>query len=122
MNYAKTFTWLLVNVFCLSFWVSTYSVVSAEYSRGLQMPPAKYDRKPSRKPIVVYAKLRQTNRICRNNSTAAIGRGRSFYGCAMRIVGGRDKGRYLVYVATDAPVPAKVILRHEYGHVNGWRH
>lgn len=120
LHLAKLTVWLAILVFCFFFWFGFYALLASEYR--LEMPPDRYNYVPQTEPIIVFANLAQTDVQCRNESMAAMSPGQVCYGCAMRIVGGEHKGRHLIYVATDAPVPWNIILRHEYGHVNGWRH
>jgi hypothetical protein len=79
---------------------------------ALLMPPAVYDRKPALTPIIKIVK--KVSAICHSEATEGL----LIVGCMI----GRTvpEGRCFIEVLDKAPVPRSDILRHEYGHCNGW--
>ena len=94
---------------------------------GIQIPPARYDRLPSKVKAVDgphYVKARQVARECRGSGEP------SAVGCTTSILLGKTIIAYRVLIANQPPpgtdarcTPAKwraSILRHERAHMAGW--
>lgn len=98
MSQAKT--WLIATI------VSFSLTAPANAVSGL--PPARFDYVPRVKPIIMRLPANEIGTYCRPRAV----------GCATNVLAGPHKGRCLVYIAIG---PSEdLILRHEYGHCNGW--
>lgn len=82
--------------------------LSALVIGGFLLPPARYDHLPREEFKLVRIGGRLFDAGCRNYETNK----REVLGC--------DFGR-VVFIRTDlTPVVYQLVLRHEFGHLNGW--
>lgn len=73
---------------------------------GLLMPPPKYDHVPSPRPPIIEFAPELINAAC---------------GVRYEIAGCFIRGK--VFLRDDMTDKARAkVLRHEYGHANGWKH
>lgn len=85
-------------------------------------PPAQYDREPRVPYTVIKASSETVDRICRTG-LAGIGlkTGDDYRGCALPPVDGKTWRIYIVKGGYKC-ASEEAIIRHEKGHLNGWRH
>ncbi|MCR4332734.1 MAG: hypothetical protein NUV34_08550 [Sulfuricaulis sp.] len=80
-------------------------------------PPPMFDHVPETNPAVVYVSQDRIDFFCGKPKP-----GWRIYACTVN----SGKGAYAVdsiYILMTLPATVQVAaLRHEYGHVNGWRH
>lgn len=73
---------------------------------GLAMPPPEYDHTPRHRPPIIEFAPELINAAC---------------GASYHIAGCFIRGK--VFLRTDLTPKARAkVLRHEYGHANGWEH
>jgi hypothetical protein len=73
---------------------------------GLAMPPPEYDYTPNPRPEVVEFGPDLISQAC---------------GVPFRVAGCFIRGKVFL-LSTLTPDARALVLRHEYGHANGWRH
>lgn len=82
---------------------------------GIAMPPAKYDHEPRRPYSVHYVDQMTANQVCASKLREAA-RGSNIWGCAVPLM------NTIFVLETLPPNKRKLVLRHERGHLNGWKH
>lgn len=85
---------------------------------ALEMPPKQYDYPPRREVVVHVASPSVVDEACGKSLEVLL---RRLEGKPVTILGCWD-GK-VIYVRNDLTAKARAkVLRHEYGHVNGWVH
>lgn len=77
---------------------------------GIAMPPARYDHEPAKHYGVIPASQARLNSLCKPPP------GMKAVGCTVAAM------RMIYILDTLGPKKRALVLRHERGHINGWKH
>ena len=86
----------------------------------LAMPPKQFDHAPTQPYTIVLVSAQQIDDKCKSLSVLLSrleGKKVMVFACTV------GEGMDLIYIRNDLTAKARAkVLRHEYGHVNGWVH